>query len=57
MHELLYLLDHMTFQGSSPMEKERDMKMKDKQEVLATLAKSKINICDTTLRDGEQAQG
>ncbi len=39
------------------MEKERDMKMKDKQEVLATLAKSKINICDTTLRDGEQAAG
>lgn len=31
--------------------------MKDKGEVLAKLAKSKLNVCDTTLRDGEQAAG
>ncbi|MGB9882495.1 MAG: homocitrate synthase [Methanomassiliicoccales archaeon] len=31
--------------------------MKDKQLVIAKLSKSPINICDTTLRDGEQAAG
>jgi len=31
--------------------------MKDKQEVLAKLAKSRLIVCDTTLRDGEQAAG
>jgi homocitrate synthase NifV len=31
--------------------------MKDKGKVLAKLAKSKLIVCDTTLRDGEQAAG
>ncbi|MGE5379331.1 MAG: homocitrate synthase [Candidatus Saccharibacteria bacterium] len=31
--------------------------MKDKEKVLAKLAKSKLIVCDTTLRDGEQAAG
>ena len=33
------------------------MKMRDKQKVLAKLSRSQLNICDTTLRDGEQAAG
>lgn len=33
------------------------MKMRDKQKVLAKLSRSPLNICDTTLRDGEQAAG
>jgi len=33
------------------------VKMRDKQKVLAKLSRSQLNICDTTLRDGEQAAG
>ena len=31
--------------------------MKDKGNALAKLAKRKLMVCDTTLRDGEQAAG
>jgi homocitrate synthase NifV len=34
-----------------------DEKMRDKGNVLAKLAKRKLKVCDTTLRDGEQAAG
>jgi homocitrate synthase NifV len=40
-----------------PTEEEREVKMRDKQKVLAKLSRSQLNICDTTLRDGEQAAG
>lgn len=34
-----------------------DGKMRDKRDVLGKLARSKLIVCDTTLRDGEQAAG
>jgi homocitrate synthase NifV len=33
------------------------VEMKDSQKILAKLSKNPVNVCDTTLRDGEQAAG